>query len=69
MVQGWQILVLYSAYLMLVGTKFCIFGPITGFYLAQKFKGGNMGEVEVISRLGSPRGWVREGPSMRSAGS
>ena len=33
----------------------------SGFYLAQKFRGGNMGEVEVMGRLGGPRGWVREG--------
>ena len=40
-----------------------------GFYLAQKFRGGNMGEVEVMD---GPRGWVREGdvpPPARSVGS
>ena len=31
------------------------------FYLVQKFRGGNMGKVEVMGRLGSPRGWVRGG--------
>ena len=38
--------------------------------LAQKFRGGNMGEVEVMGRLGGPRGWVQEGdvpPSAQSA--
>ena len=47
-------------------------GGTTGFYLAQKFRGGNMGEVEVMGRLGGPRGWVREGdvpPPAQSAGS
>ena len=41
-----------------------------GFYPAQKFKGGgNMGEVDVIGRLGGPRGWVQEGdvPPLRKA--
>ena len=34
---------------------------LSGFYLAQKFREGNMGEVEVICRLGSPGGGVQEG--------
>ena len=29
---------------------------MAGFYLAQKFREGNMGEVEVMSHLGGPRG-------------
>ena len=40
---------------------------VPGFYLAQKFRGGNMGEVEVMGCLGGPRGWVREGDVAREA--
>ena len=29
---------------------------ITGFYLTQKFGGGGMEEVEIMGRLGGPRG-------------
>ena len=48
---------------------------VAGFYLAQKFRGGHMGEVEVatwpkfrgggnmgeVEVLGGPKGWVWEG--------
>ena len=32
-----------------------------GFYLTQKFGGGNMGEVEVMGCLGGPRGGYGRG--------
>ena len=34
---------------------------LAGFYLAQKFRGGNMGEVEVMGRFGGPRGSMGAG--------